>query len=223
MMFAAVGCNNNNAVQVQLSAHESADKDLLGLEIDAQITGPQTGLHYKWFTMSGECDPQESDSPVTTFKFAENTDYDVVTLEVWNDGKCIAKEALHVNLDAERLRVEAARELGLKIRITDIPPYDANGGSSTHAAIAGIVSGKFGPDDKVIVYARAADVWYIQPMVNSFEAVSSDGTWTNWTHTGCNYAALLVRPGYYPDRRLDVLPPVGGYVVARTIVDGIKK
>jgi hypothetical protein len=36
-------------------------------------------------------------------------------------------------------------------------------------------------------------------------------------------AALLVRPGYDASARLDLLPPIGGYVVARTVVEGIKK
>jgi hypothetical protein len=86
-----------------------------------------------------------------------------------------------------------------------------------------MVKGKYGIGFQVIIYARVADSWYIQPVTDAAEPVQTDGTWTNWTHTGWSYAALLVRPGYYPYGRLDTLPPVGGYIVSRTIVDGVKQ
>jgi hypothetical protein len=47
-----------------------------------------------------------------------------------------------------------------------------------------------------------------------------DGTWKTWTHTGETYAIMVVRVGYVPLSRLDVLPAVGGYVVGRTTFEG---
>jgi hypothetical protein len=52
---------------------------VLRLEIAAQVTGPQTGLHYKWFAVAGGCDPQESNRPRTSFKFADGTTRDRVS------------------------------------------------------------------------------------------------------------------------------------------------
>ncbi|HEV2693262.1 MAG TPA: hypothetical protein VG347_10240 [Verrucomicrobiae bacterium] len=223
LMLAGTGCHNRNAMQVQLSAHESADKDLWGLEIEAQVTGPQSDLSYRWFATSGSCEPQESDTPSTAFKFAQNAGHDNVSLEVWRGGKCVARGAVNVTLDPDKLRTATEHVNDVRILITNIPPYDFNGGSFTHAAIGGLVSGHFDSGDKVVIYARAVDVWYIQPLMNYEQPISHDGVWTNWTHTGCNYAALVVRPGYYPERRLDALPPIGVYVIAKTIVEGLKK
>ena len=74
----------------------------------------------------------------------------------------------------------------------------------------------------MVVYARA-DAWYIQPISGMLHAIASDSTWSTWTHTGSSYAALVVRPGYELFTRLDVLPQVSAYVVARTIVDGVRR
>jgi hypothetical protein len=41
--------------------------------------------------------------------------------------------------------------------------------------------------------------------------------------TGSSYAALVVRPGFNALTRLDVLPQLGGYVLARTIVEGARR
>jgi hypothetical protein len=223
VMFASAGCHDPNAVQVQLSSRESTGKNLLELKIEAQVTGPQAGLHYKWLSTSGECDPQMSDAPATTFTFAENSDHDRVSLEVWRDEKCVARGTLDVALDSSRLRIATEQVDGIKVQITNIPPYSFKGGSLTHAAIGGMVSGKFDPGYKIVIYAQVSDIWFIQPETDSSATVATDGSWTNWTHTGCNYAALLVHPGYYPERRRDMLPPIGGYVAARSIVEGVKK
>jgi hypothetical protein len=222
LLFAGTGCHRENAVQVQLFSRESNDKDLLGLEIDAQISGPQDGLRYKWFSYSGECSPQESDLPSTKFKFADTVNRDHISLEVWRGKRCVARGGMDVTLNEERLRAETEHAPAATIAITNIPPYDFKGGSATHADIGGMVTGKHGIGYQVIIYTRVSDSWYIQPMADSAEPVSEDGTWTNWAHTGWNYAALLVRPGYYSLGRLDVLPPVGGYVVAKCVVDGVK-
>jgi hypothetical protein len=223
LLFLGTGCRQNGGLQIALSSHESSDRDTTGLDIEAQVTGPQEGLSYKWLAAIGECDPQESDSPVTKFTFASNTEHDTITLQVWRDGQCLVTKNLQVVLDPERVHQAGDNGNAPQIEITNIPPYDFLGGSSTHAAIGGFVRGTVEPHCRVILYAHAVDIWYIQPMANSTVSISSNGSWTNWTHLGHGYAALLVRPGYYPERRLDLLPPAGGYVLARSIVDGVKK
>src|SRR5262245_51619782 len=66
------GCGSSDAVRVKLHTRPSTSGALTRLEIQAQVAGPQTGLRYKWFAVSGGCDPQDSDSPTTVFQFAEN-------------------------------------------------------------------------------------------------------------------------------------------------------
>jgi hypothetical protein len=194
------------------------------LQVTAQVAGLQKGLHYKWFSVAGSCSPQQSEDPTTLFKFADGTSRDRVSVEVWRDGKIVGRNELDVALDETRASlVPPERPEETQIEITAIPPYEPKGGPDTHADIAGTVSGKLGAGYSVVLYARASDVWYIQPTAYAALAIRPDNTWTSWTHTGSSYAALLVRPGFEPVPRLDLLPQVGGYVIARTIVDGTRK
>ena len=195
------------------------------LEIMAQATGPMTGLRYKWFSVAGACSPQESDKPTTLFKFADGATRDRVTVEVWHAGKLAGQSSIDVKLDEVQARLSAQEKIpaDLKIEIDRIPPYEPQGGADTRADIAGKVSGMTAPGYSVVLYARASEIWYIQPTAYASHAIRPDNTWTSWTHTGSSYAALLVRPGFEPAPRLDVLPKVGGYVVARTIVEGTRK
>ena len=189
------------------------------LDISAQVTGPQSGLRYKWFSVSGDFEPQVSDWPSTTFKFAPGVPKDRVTLEVWRDNERIATSDLNVRLDETRLRQASDPLPRVQIEITSVPPYEPEGGPDTHADIAGRVSGELAGDYKIVTYARA-DVWYIQPSPQAFHPIRANNTWGTWTHTGSSYAALVVRPGFDAIARLDVLPQVGGAVLARAIVDG---
>lgn len=222
LALSIAGCGDRDAVRVQLHSGVPSGRDVFRLEIVAQVTGPQTGLHYKWFSVSGGCDPQDSDRPTTLFKFADGTTRDRVSVEVWRDNQRVARSELDVKLDEVRMRVTAAERLQqeVQIEITAIPPYEPEGGPNTRADIAGKVSGKLAPDYNVVLYARASETWYVQPIAYAAHAIRPDNTWTSWTHTGSSYAALLVRPGFEPVPRLDMLPQVGGYVLARTIVDG---
>jgi hypothetical protein len=70
-----------------------------------------------------------------------------------------------------------------------------------------------------VIYARA-DAWYVQPMPYTTLEIAPDKTWKSWTHTGGAYAALVVARDYKPFMRLDVLPQVGGEILARTFVEG---
>ncbi len=219
----AAGCGERETTRVHLHVQPPPGRDLLRLEIQAQVTGPQTGLHYKWFSVSGECDPQESASPTTLFKFADSVVRDRVSVEVWRGDKRVAASDVDVKLNEERMRLEGERSIGVSVEITNIPPYEPYGGEATRGFIGGMALGKLAPESRVVIYARVADTWYIQPMATSTTLISSNGNWTNWTHTGACYAALVVRPGYEAYPRLDILPPVGGYIMARTVVDGVRR
>ena len=220
LAFAMAGCRDSNAVRVQLQTYSPPGLDVRRLEIRAQVTGPLAGLRYKWFSVSGETDPQDSEEPVSVFTFGDGATRDRVSVELWRENERVAYGEVDVKLDEERARVASQATPSLTVAITTVPPADA-GGPDTRATIAGTVKGGILPADRVVVYARA-DVWYIQPTPTALHQIGPDGTWSTWTHTGTSYAAFVVRPGFYPLPRYDVLPQVGGYVVARAVVEGRK-
>lgn len=220
LLIGCAGCRDEQAVTVQLYPHVPANNNPLQLDIQAQITGPTDGLHFKWFSISGECSPQNSDSPTTAFTFAANVAHDRVSLEVWRDNRCIARGNVDVAVDLEMARRQAEKMAGIQIIITNVPPYDKYGGSATRADISGAVSGAYRSDYKVVIYCQVADTWYIQPEAYSMHDLTDQGTWSTWTHTGSSYAALLVRPGYEPFPRLQLLPPINGDIMAQSVVKG---
>jgi len=224
LVLSSAGCGNRDAVDVQLLSRTPTSQGVFHLEITAQVAGTQTGLRYKWFSVAGGCNPQESDKPVTLFKFADGVTRDRVSVEVWRDGKVVGQSSIDVKLDEVQTERAVQEKIpsDLKIEIVNVPPYEPKGGPDTRADIAGKVGGKLAPGYSVVLYARASEIWYIQPSAYASHAIRPDNTWTSWTHTGSSYAALLVWPGFEPVPRLDVLPKVGGYVVARTIVEGKK-
>jgi hypothetical protein len=214
------GCGNRDAVQVRLNSRTASGQGTMHLEITAQVAGSQTGLRYKWFAVAGGCSPQESERPSTSFKFADGADRDRVSVEVWRDGKIVGRSQLDVKMDELQARLAEHIPTDVAIAITSVPPYEPQGGPDTRADIAGLVKGNNVSNYSVVLYARASEVWYIQPIAYAALPIRPDNTWTSWTHTGSSYAALLVRPGFEPIPRLDLLPNVGGYVVARDVVEG---
>ena len=115
----------------------------LRLEIQGAVSGPQAGLHYKWLSVSGQCEPQESDVPATVFKFAEGVKQDRVTVEVWRDGKRVAQCDLAVTFAERSWNLPPVTWTGIRVQIeiTEIPPAEA-GGEDTRSTIAGRVNGK---------------------------------------------------------------------------------
>jgi hypothetical protein len=214
----AVGCADPDAVRVRLQAYTPAGLDANQVALRAQVAGPLAGLRYKWFAVAGQSAPQEGDTPEAVFTFADGALRDRVTLEVWRADRRVARGELDVALDSARAGASASVPK-LSLAITKVPPADA-GGPDTRADIAGRVVGEVTPGLRMVLYARASDVWYIQPAPNARHTIAADGTWGSWTHTGTSYAALVVRPGFVALPRYDVLPQVGGWVVARAVVDG---
>src|SRR5262245_58360261 len=219
------GCSERDALRVQLHSRTPPTPGVMHLEVTAQVSGPPGNLRFKWFSVAGACNPQESDKPTTLFKFADGATRDRVTVEVWRDGKVAAQSSIDVKLDEIQTQLAAQEKIpaDLKIEIDRVPPYEPQGGADTRADISGKVSGTLARGYSVVLYARASEVWYVQPTAYASHAIRPDNTFTSWTHTGSSYAALLVRPGFEPVPRLDVLPKVGGYVVGRAIVEGTRK
>lgn len=211
-------CAKNSGVSVEVYAHHQPSSPPGRLDVQAQVTGPQSGLRYKWFSVLGELDPQESETPKSSFTFAASSWRDRVWVEVWREDKRVAEGALDVKMDPSTLLGSEPRPR-VEISITEIPRYEPAGGPDTRADIGGKVTGELIKDHAVVIYARA-DAWYIQPVPYALHQIQPDGSWKSWTHTGSNYAVLLVRNDYKPLTRLDVLPSVEGTVFARTIVEG---
>jgi hypothetical protein len=214
-------CGARDQVRVRLQADPPSGDAGRRLELRAQVSGPVDSLRYRWFTALGTAAPQESDVPKATFTFADGTARDLVSVEVWRGGQQVARDEIGVTLDTTRLRAGTVRTPAVRVAVTTIPPYEA-GGPDTRASIAGRVEGVLDSTYRIVLYARAGEVWYIQPTPAARHRIGEGGRWGSWTHTGTSYAALLVRPGFVPLPLYDVLPQVGGTVVGRAVVGGLR-
>jgi hypothetical protein len=104
------------------------------------------------------------------------------------------------------------------IEFTRIPQADI-GGQDKFDIIEGRVGGQH-PGQRIVLYAHS-EGWWVQPLVDHpFTKIQPQSNWTNSTHLGTEYAALLVDPGYVPPSPVNVLPPVGGAVAAVAVVKG---
>src|SRR5262245_37403872 len=84
--------------------------------------------------------------------------------------------------------------LGPSVEFTRIPQTDP-GSNEKHDIIEGIVKGGR-QEQRIVLYARSGK-WWVQPLQNNpFTAIRANGKWTNATHLGTEYAALLVEPGF---------------------------
>src|SRR4026208_2003559 len=100
-------CARQGDVAVQLETHRPQAYDPRQIEVQAVVLGPQNGLRYKWFSVDGDFDPQQSYEPKTQFTFAPNASRDRVWVEVWRDNEKIAERGVSVNVEA---RPVAAKE-----------------------------------------------------------------------------------------------------------------
>jgi hypothetical protein len=71
-----------------------------------------------------------------------------------------------------------------------------------------------------VLFAKSG-VWWVQPFANQpFTSIQSDGSWSNSTHLGTEYAALLVDPEYQPPAISVAAPNTGKGVIAVETVKG---
>ncbi|WP_321476367.1 hypothetical protein [uncultured Paludibaculum sp.] len=104
------------------------------------------------------------------------------------------------------------------IRFTRIPLADVNG-SDKHDIIEGAVAGAH-QGQQIVLYAKNG-AWWLQPLLEApFTRIQPNAKWRNATHLGSDYAALLVDPGYRPERSIQTLPAVGGLVAAVGVAKG---
>lgn len=107
---------------------------------------------------------------------------------------------------------------GPDIEFTRVPS-SVEGGPDKMDIIEGRVT-TADPKLQLVLYARSGK-WWIQPLVEEpFTNIRPDSTWTNSTHLGTEYAAMLVRAGFRPATALDEMPARGGNIVAVATVKG---
>ena len=107
---------------------------------------------------------------------------------------------------------------GPNIEFTRVPPA-VQGGSDRLDVIQGRVRGG-SPGEQVVLYARSGK-WWIQPIHSEpFTLIHPDSTWTNSTHLGTEYAAMLVEAGFHPRTMLAEIPSIGGGVRAVATISG---
>ncbi len=106
------------------------------------------------------------------------------------------------------------------ITFTRIPQADEAGSSARHDIIEGRVTGA-SAGQAIVLYAKTGK-WWVQPLVDQYVTTlqPASGKWTNATHLGSHYAALLVSEGYKPAVSLDSIPEPGGNVLASAVVPG---
>jgi hypothetical protein len=103
-----------------------------------------------------------------------------------------------------------AETSGPSIEFTAIPE-GREGGPEAITKIAGRVKGAL-PGDSIVLFARSGQ-WWVQPFAASpLTPIERDSTWSNSTHFGFEYAALLVRPEYRPPPMMTSLPKSGGLI-----------
>lgn len=104
------------------------------------------------------------------------------------------------------------------IEFTRIPQANP-AGSATNDIIEGRVTGA-SPGYKIVLYAKTGK-WWVQPLIDQpITDIRPNFKWTNATHLGTHYAALLVKDGYRPQHVLDALPQIGDDVLAVAVVPG---
>lgn len=103
------------------------------------------------------------------------------------------------------------------VEFTSVPRAEA-GNPNKVTTIEGRVRGAQ-PGQQIVLYAGDKTTWYVQPLADQpFTKIQSDSTWSNSTHPGAEYAALLVGPDFHPPPVTTVLPKEG--VLASAVTKG---
>jgi signal transduction histidine kinase len=73
------------------------------------------------------------------------------------------------------------------------------------------------PGQKIVLYAKGETAWWVQPFANQpFTSIRPSSKWSNFTHPGTEYAALLVGPDFQPPLTSNELPTAGVVTFAVT-------
>jgi hypothetical protein len=127
--------------------------------------------------------------------------------------------AASVNI-ASVVNVSLGKRVSPSVSIAYAPPAGEGGPDNTYP-IFGKVSGVESDRDKVVVFALAANTeWYVQPTVESALTNIQEGEWHTFTHSGREYAALLVKPSFHLPANPTGSIPSSSDVLAVTVIPG---
>lgn len=106
------------------------------------------------------------------------------------------------------------------ISFDKVPKADV-GGPDKLDTIQGHVNGGQ-PGQQIVLYARSQELWWIQPFADRpFTPIGTDSKWSNQTHLGEQYAALLINKGYKPPRTTETLPAISAGIAAVAVAKGV--
>jgi len=222
LAIVSIGCGGGSAANVALLSIVDSTGPEPRLQLRADVSGVArpSELTYEWAAGSGYVQPSPSPQPQALYTFADGMVQDRVILKVQRGERTVGQGELEVRQAPFSPVLQATSGPLTTVEITQVPPYDPLGGPDTRAEIAGRIRGPFASGDRIVIYARAK-TWYRQPIADSYHDIRSDSTWASWTHTGSTYAVLLVRRGTPMPAMTDILPAVGGRILARTVVTGL--
>lgn len=104
-----------------------------------------------------------------------------------------------------------------KVEFTNVPLAGADNPGKI-SPIEGRVQGAQ-PGQQIVIYAKGETKWWVQPLADHpFTKIERNSTWSNTTHPGTAYAALLVGSDFRPPPTADELPTEG--VLASAISKG---
>ncbi len=104
------------------------------------------------------------------------------------------------------------------IEFTRIPPASESGADKLDVIEGRVIGGN--PKLKLVLYAKNGK-WWVQPIRNEpYTSIRPDATWTNFTHVGTEYAAVLVKSAFHPASSLNEMPSRGENVAAVATAKG---
>ena len=103
------------------------------------------------------------------------------------------------------------------VQFTNVP-MAAGGDAEYLSRISGRVIGAQS-GQRIILYSKSGTTWWVQPFVDDpFTEIRPNSRWSNSTHPGTEYAALLVGSDFQPPFTTEVLPTAG--VVTFAVIHG---
>lgn len=119
------------------------------------------------------------------------------------------------------LALTSCRRPSTKITFTQVPKTSL-GGADTSGVISGRVTGP-AEGSRILLYARSGGKWWIQPYgYIPYTVIAADGSWSNSSHLGTDYAAVLTKGDYDYQKMVPELPKVGGKILAVAITAASK-
>jgi signal transduction histidine kinase len=103
------------------------------------------------------------------------------------------------------------------IEFTNVPMAAAGDAEYTSRISGRVIGAQSG--QRIILYSKAGTTWWVQPFVDdAFTKIRPNARWSNSTHPGTEYAALLVGSDFQPPLTTQVLPTAG--VVTFAVIHG---